>query len=217
MSSGKSVAEGVDEMQWKNTKLAPLGVDCSTGDEDPSRRNSTALIWQSSASQAARTPRKPFCSGSGWVVECLGKGRAEKGRALDVQNFHQWETGWPDLGDISLHRCHETIMITLEEVCTYERTYRLQAADDKYAQWGNSTKGPFSMRFRVAGARDTPDPIHFPFSPLEVPTSSTYQAHSIPPQVLQLPRCTRHLSLWHGQRIIYPLHPESGNINAPAG
>jgi hypothetical protein len=88
-SSGKSAAEGVDEIEWKNTKLAPLGVDCSTGHEDPTRRNATALIWQSSASQAARTPRKFFL----WMVVvgllAWWNVRAEKGRAVDVQNFHQ--------------------------------------------------------------------------------------------------------------------------------
>ena len=33
LSSGKSGAGWVDELQWKNRKLAPLGGDCSTGEE----------------------------------------------------------------------------------------------------------------------------------------------------------------------------------------
>ena len=85
LNSGKSAAGWVDDLQWKNRKLAPLGVDCSTGDEDPSRRNSMAGIWHSSAMRAIRTPRERS-GGGGW---CLGVVRAEKGGTSNVQNFHQ--------------------------------------------------------------------------------------------------------------------------------
>jgi hypothetical protein len=85
LSSGKSAAEWVVDLQWKNTKLArALGVDCSRGDEDPSWRNWTVYIWHSSAMRAIRTPRDGLVVAVGAC--CLG---VVVRRKDDGQNFHQ--------------------------------------------------------------------------------------------------------------------------------